>query len=286
MAITPTIPDCASAAAGGTAIGDYSQQLYTFFNAQSGDFTLENVVGGPSAVTSFTATHSDGWQINFRVTGGEILTLIDPDGTIADSASPGTPTNASSEVVFVPSPSGTSANCFYAQYGDAILFAIKNSGNTFPIYCSHVGFIAQPHNASDGDIFLDGKGTLGYIPNEQAGSGAGDWGSTIAANSECEIRVAEATWENYTFDSTAAVADTSGNVRFSAMTIFGANGGNPSASADPNIAIFRYLRIDGGADAAPLNVIPSSASNQAFVRINESLNNTRMVALWNKTVTP
>jgi len=286
MAIVPTIPDCASAAAGGTAIGDYSQQLYSFFSAQVGFFALQNVVGGPSAVTSFTATHTDGWQINFRVSGGAILTMIDPDGTIADSASPGSPTNASAEVTFIPSPSGVSANCFYAQYGDAVMFGVKDSGNTFPQYCCQIGKIIQTDNASDPEVFVDGLAILAYLPNESPSSGVGDWGCVSSANSQCFVRVGEADWQAYTFGNTGAVTDTSGNIRFSSINIFAPSTGSPSATNDPSIGEFRFLRIDGSVDAAPLNVIPSSASNQAQVRLNDVASDTRMVALWNKTVTP
>tara|TARA_Y100000588_G_scaffold235400_1_gene248977 strand:- start:286 stop:1152 length:867 start_codon:yes stop_codon:yes gene_type:complete len=288
MAVSnPTIPNTLSGAAAGTTINDLMQRLYDFFSTQVGGFTLSNVVGGPSAVTSFTATHSSGRQVNFRISGGAILVMIDPDGTIADSSAPGSPTNASPELVFVPaSPTGISTACGFAQYGDAILFYVKDTSAAFQQYCSHVGRIAVMDLASDEEVFIDGWGILGYIPNESPGSGLGDWGCVNAANSHCVIRMGESTWLPFTFVSTANVSDTSGNRRFGAIDIHAGDSGSPTSTSDPSVGELNYIKIDGQTDAAPLGVPPSTASNQAWLRLNDANSNTRMVALWNKGTTP
>jgi hypothetical protein len=51
--------------------------------------------------------------------------------------------------------------------------------------------------------------------------------------------------------------------------------------------LLRYIQADTTTTAgAPLSVKPSSATNQGWLRVNNSATTTRMVILWNKLTTP
>ena len=282
-----TIPTCASGNAAGTAIQDYMTSFHAAFAAAPGSFTICNVVGSP--VTSFTATHTYGWQINYRVSGGAILSLIAPVGGIANSASPGTPTNAYAEDTLIPSPSGTSTRWQFAQYGDAVFFAINGTANTFSLYGLHQGAIYAP---GDADSVTRGLGTLAYLPCGDASallSTAFQWFSvnSTASNRKSYLRTAAGTWpsptlplgpNSYTIQVAAILA---------VLAACAPDSGTPASNTSPQRGLLRYVQVDTTTTAgAPLSVKPSSATNQGWLRVNSSATTTRMVILWNKLTTP
>ena len=282
-----TIPTCASGNAAGTAIQDYMTSFHAAFAAAPGDFTIENVVGSP--VTSFTATHTDGWQINYRVSGGAILSLIAPVGGIANSASPGTPTNAYAEDTLIPSPSGTSTRWQFAQYGDAVFFAINGTANTFSQYAIHQGAIYAP---GDADSVTRGLGTLAYIPNGDNNANGGTafyWFSSNAtgSNRKSYLRRSASAWPNPTIPATPNVYTTQIEGILSNMSVAAPDSGTPAPAANSLRGLWRYVQIDTTTTAgAPLSVKPSYATNQGWLRLNNSTTTTKMVILWNKLTTP
>lgn len=282
-----TIPTCSSGNAAGTAIQDYMTAFHAAFAAALGGFTLSNVVGSP--VTSFTVTHTDGWQINYRVSGGAILSLIAPSGGIASSAAPGTPTNAYAEDTLIPAPSGTSTRWQFAQYGDAIFFAINGSANTFSAYGVHQGAIYSP---GDADSVTRGLGTLAYIPSGDANavsSTAFLWFSTnvTAGNRKSYLRIAVGTWPGPTLPAAPSTYSTQITGFLAALPPVAPDSGTPASASNPVRGLLRYVQADTTTTAgAPLSVKPSSATNQGWLRVNNSATTTRMVMLWNKLITP
>jgi hypothetical protein len=279
-----TVPTCVAGNAAGVAIQDYMTVLHARCAAAPGDFAVANVVGSP--VTSFTLTHTLGFQINFRVSGGAILSVIAPAGGIANSAAPGTPTNAYTEDTFIPSPSGTSTRYQFAQYGDAILFAINGSANTFSIYASHTGKIRVVNDGADA---TGGLGLLAYIPNPVTGTTAFNWFCTNAtgSNRKSHIRVAAGTWADPVIPISIGNYTTQIAARLGDLPVAVPDSGAPAASTSPVRGVFRYLRIDTTTTAgAALSVLPDGGSNQGWLRLADTATTTRLVALWNDTVTP
>jgi hypothetical protein len=279
-----TIPTCASGNAAGTAIQDYMTSFHAAFAAAPGSFTIGNVVGSP--VTSFTATHTDGWQINYRVSGGAILSLIAPSGGIANSASPGTPTNAYAEDTLIPSPSGTSTRWQFAQYGDAIFFAINGSANTFSVYGVHQGAIYAP---GDADSVTRGLGTLAYIPADTSATTAFFWHCTNAtgSNRKSYLRLALGTWASPVFPVALVNFATQIAGILASLVMAAPDSGAPAATSSPHRGLYRYVQVDTTTTAgAPLSVKPSSATNQGWLRLNNAAATTRQVILWNKLTTP
>lgn len=280
-----TIPTCAKLTAAGTAVGDYLKSLHDWLAANPGNFTIANLVGGASP-TSFTLEHTDGWQINYRISGGEILSTIDPDGEITDSATPDASANAQPEDAVVPSPTSTSTTMLVARYDDALLWMIKDNTNTFQRYAIHQGKILVPNRASDEALGLDGLGTLAYLPTEAPASTVGDWGCNNSANSKSYLRVATSTWQTPTYRSLSSVSDTCGITRFYAPSMFAGDSGSPSTSSDPELGSLKYVTGDGGTTLSPFAVVPSTSTNQGWLAIDDNNSTTRMRVLWDKTVTP
>lgn len=279
-----SVPTCSSGNAAGTTIQDYMTAFHAAFAAAPGDFTLENVVGSP--VTSFTATHLDGWQINYRVSGGTILSVIAPDGGIANSAAPGTPTNAYAEDTAIPSPSGTSTRWQFAQYDDAIFFAINGTANTFSQYAIHQGAIYAP---GDADSVTRGLGTLAYLPADTSASTAFIWSCTsgTAGNRKSYLRLAAGTWASPVFPLTLSNYNTQVASVIVNLPVCTPDTGAPSNISSPCRGLYRYLQVDTTTTAGtPLSVRPSLATNQGWMRLNNSASATRQVILWNKLVTP
>lgn len=279
-----TVPTCVAGNAAGTAIQDYMTVLHARCAAAPGDFTVANVVGSP--VTSFTLTHTSGFQINFRVSGGAILAVIAPAGGISNSASPGTPTNAYTEDTFIPSPSGTSTRYQFSMYGDAILFAINNAANTASIYASHIGKIRVVNSGADATA---GLGVLAGSPNPVVASTAFAWFCTnaTASNRRSHIRIAAGTWADPAIPITISSYSTQIAERLSDIPVSLPDSGTPSVSTSPVRGVFRYLRVDTTTTAgAALSVLPDGGSNQGWLRLADTATTTRLVALWNDTVTP
>lgn len=279
-----TVPDCIADNSAGTAIQDYMTAFYNAWVAEPGDFTISNVVGAP--VTSFTVTHTAGFQYNFRVSGGAILSLTAPDGGISNSASPGTPANYKPEDTIIPSPSGTSTRYQFAQYGDAYAFAINGSANTFTQYCAHEGVIRVVNNGAD---VTEGLGTLAYIVNSADAGTAFHWFSSnaTAGNRKSSIRLGASLWASgVTLALTIANYSTQVAQRLVDLLVSAPDSGTPGAASPPR-GVYKYLRIDTTTTAgAPLSVLPDSTSNQGWMRLNSSASTSRLVMLWNKLVTP
>lgn len=279
-----TEPNCVAGNAAGVTIQDYMTAFYNAWVAEPGDFTISNVVGAP--VTSFTVTHTTGFQYNFRVSGGAILSLTAPDGGIVNSASPGTPTNYKVEDTIIPSPSGTSTRYQFAQYGDAYLFNINGSANTFTQYSAHEGAIRVVNNGAD---VTDGLGTLAYIINSTDAGTAFQWFTSNATpgNRKSSIRLAAALWSSgVTLLSTVANYSTQVAQIFCDLPVAAPDTGTPGISSPPR-GEYKYLRIDTTTTAGvPLSVRPDAGSNQGWLRLGSTASTTRLVALWNKLVTP
>lgn len=278
-----SVPTCASGNAAGTAIQDYMTAFHAAFAAAPGDFTIENVVGAP--VTSFTATHLDGWQLNYRVSGGVILSVLAPEGGIANSAAPGTPTNAYAEDTLLPSPSGTSTRWQFAQYGDAVFFGINGSANTFTINAFHQGSIYSP---GDADSVTRGLGTLAYIPADTTAATSFFWHCTTATagNKKSYVRIGENLWNAPGFP--VALLNFNQNIagKICNNVVLVADSGGTSTFS-PIRGLHRYLQIDTSTTAGlPLSVLPSTASNQGWMRLHNAAATTRQIILWDKTVTP
>lgn len=278
-----SVPSSASGNAAGTAIQDYMTAFHAAFAAEPGDFTLENVVGAP--VTSFTATHLDGWQINYRVSAGTILSVIAPEGGIANSASPGVPTNAYTEDTIIPSPSGTSTRWQFAQYGDAIFFAINGSADTFSVYAFHQGAIYAP---GDADSTTRGLGSLAYIPADTFAATAAFWHCTSATvgSKKSYLRIGTSLWNAPAFP--VALVNFTQNIigKLCNYPVIAADSGATSQFS-PARGLYRYLQIDTSTAAGlPLSVLPSTASNQGWMRLSNGASATRQVILWDKMVTP
>lgn len=70
------------------------------------------------------------------------------------------------------------------------------------------------------------------------------------------------------------------------MPILTPDSGTP-ATTSPCRGLYRYLQIDTTTAAGlPLSVLPSSSTNQGWLRINSAAATTRQVMLWNKLTTP
>jgi hypothetical protein len=283
-----TIPTVAKLTAAGTAIGDYLKSIHDWLDANPGNFTISNLVGG-SSPTSFTLTHVDGWQINYRIDAGVIRSLIAPVGGISDSASPGTPTNAQPEDIVCPSPSGTSTTLHIARYEDALLIGINATGNTHWAYGWHQGRIALPDDTTDAALGADGLGTLAYLPVSSTASTNFAWfGITSIPNKKSYIRVGASVWGNLTTtrDIGSAITVARATKRFMAAELNAVDSGSINASTAIRYGSLKYIRADAGAALAPLQVVPSFGSDQAWMAINGTNNTTRMRCLWNKTVAP
>jgi len=282
-----TIPVCSSGlSAAGTTTADYLDAFYTFWAANAGSFTLENVVGAP--VTSFTATHLDGWQINYRLDSGTILSLIAPEGGIADSAAPGTPTNASVEDVILPVTAGTSAQMSIAIYTDAVFCGIKDAGTTHYEYGWHQGKIHVPGDLSDPARGNDGLGVLAYLIDGAQSATAFKWLCTsgVAGNRKSKVRTGTSTWDSPGITRSletgwAAAAEK----RMASEGITATDGVQPSTSS-PTRGLYTYLRADTSGTLAPVSVVPSLTTDQGWLAIRDSSSATRVRILWNKTATP
>ena len=282
--MSDTVPVCVGANAAGTAIQDVMTAFHAQWTAAPGGFTISNVVGSP--VTSFTVTHDDGWQINYRVSGGAILSLIAPEGGVSNSASPGTPANAYAEDTLIPAPSGTGTRYQFAQYGDAILFAVNATANTHSAYAIHQGRILNRNNAVDA---LNGLATLAYIPHDTASSNAFSWlnSNTTAGNRKSYLRVGAGVWASPIYATTPNSASVLTAERIGPIAAKAPDSGTPSSATSMTRGLWRYLFEDTSSPAGnPLSVLPVPTSNQGWLRLNGSNSATRLVALWDKTVTP
>lgn len=281
MAITTVA--AARLTAAGTAIQDYFTALYTWIVANPGNFTVENAAGTP-AISSFTLTHSQGWQINLRVSAGTVLGMIAPDGGITDSASPGTPLNFSGESAYLPTITGTALNCDVIRASDMLTFCLKNSAETFWPYGFQVGKIFVPDNSNDAaDYFIDGLGVFGNVPVVSTGAVGIGWGSATSTGAVSRIRVSQSVWQNCMFESTGAITGSAPQgARPAPFTIVAAA---IQATGSPQYGRTKYIRRHN-ANAVPFTIVPGAATNQGWMHFNSSAASGANLILWDRTVLP
>lgn len=286
-----TIPTCVRLTPAGVTLQDTVTSFHAWLTANPGNFTISNVVGSP--VTSFTITHTDGWQQNFRVSGGALLSMIAPTGGIESSAAPGTPTGHSVEDVLLPAFTGTIADVSVARYADALFLSVKATGATHSAFTFHSGRIGLPEDASDAARGIDGLGILAYVIDQSANT-AFSWFTinVTASNRKSKIRAALTTvngWVDPTVrnDVVTQPSTTFANRRFcSVKLVAGPPGGVPAQASNADLMALKYIRSDATTSLLPFQVVPSASTNQAWMAIGGANTNTRLRCLWNKTVTP
>lgn len=284
--MAPTIPTCVKLALSGTTAADWIDDFHTWIAANPGNFTVSNAVGSP--VTSFTLTHTNGWQINYRLSGGVILSLIAPSGGISDSAAPGTPTNASPEDTLLPAFSGTSATALIARYDDAIFCGIKNSAATALSYAFMQGVVVQITSKTNNSP--SGLGVFAYLIDGSPSATAFKWFSVTgtAGNRKSYIQINDTDWASLTVTRNLENVNSAGaGTRFSQEGLAaGSSGDTPSSTSDPCRGVLKYLYADTVTTAAAFSVDPSSGFDQGQLAVRDITTATRMRVLWDKTVTP
>lgn len=278
-----TLPACVRLVAAGATLQDHVTAFHTWITANPGNFSVDNVVGSP--VTSFTLTHSSGWQINYRISGGALLTLIAPSGGITNSASPGTPTNAMTEDTAFPALSGTGVRANVARYADAIFWGIQSSGfNSYP-YAIMAGRCVD--SLEPFDVRWVGLAHFGYLMGGATVATNNAMFTTAASQRRSKVRILEGAWS-----SPATIAASFGQTqaargRFCPLVVQTTlTDATPSASTSPPVGVCAYCRIDTVAALAPLNVVPSDTTDQGMLSVNDSTSTTRFRVVWDKNVTP
>jgi hypothetical protein len=264
--------------------------FYTAFNANRGGFDLINYIEAGGNVEAFTAEHADGWQINFRLTSNTIRYVIAPNGGILDSTDPldTSPTDASAEFVGIANVATASTRFQFAQYGDAILIQFNNAANTFTFESLHIGAIIAEGDRNSG---LRGLGALAGSPAPSAFATTDQWFSTSITPSQRRsiIQTAPGQWASPTLPlSTGSLAagQTARRVHLVPISAPDTTATAPN-TLSPVRGSLKYLRMDTTTTAGnALTVLPSASNNQGWLRISNTTGGTRMVILWNKTVTP
>jgi hypothetical protein len=282
-----TIPTCAALDASGTTLQDYVTQLYTWLLSNPGNFTISNAAGVP--VSSWTMTHIQGWQLNFRTSGATLLCMIAPSGGVVNSASPGTPAGFT-EVVCISSLTSTNIRCLIARYEDAVFFGIRTSTLNGIGYAFVAGRIGAPIQGQDIANGMDGLGILSSIPTETNTTAANAWFSTNAARTS-RLRLSATEWVIGLYSAWGpSISQSSGTRRFTPAPLVGNPDGVgvPSASQSPLIALCKYVAWAGGSSDSvpPFTLNNDPLSNQSWMAINSTSAVTRMRILWNKTVDP
>lgn len=286
-----TIPTCAVLTPAGALSADHFTSFYTWISANPGNFTLSNITGTP--VTSFTLTHTDSWQLNFRLSSNIAYCMIAPDGGISNSATPGTPTGYTESIAFPLIATGSGARNWIARYEDAIFFGIAHTDLSYMTYAFMAGSIGQPLQAQDVANKIDGLGILANIPTNSPSGSSGYWFSTIstAAARQSRVRSGATSWcIGVTYQGSAYnISQSSSTRRFSPIMLTGdPTGVNAPGSASPNICMTKYVYFAGGVSDAssPFSLNESASTNQAMLTINNASSTSRMRILWDKTVDP
>lgn len=282
-----TIPTCAALTAGGTAIQNYVTELYTWILANPGNFTVSNAAGGP--VSSWTLTHIDGFQLNFRISGTTLLVMIAPDGGIVNSATPGTPTNYV-EVIGLITPSSQSTKCHIARYEDAIYFSYSSSSNNYINSAFLIGRIFAPLQDQDAANGVDGLGILAAVPSDNTAVNQNYWYSSSTTR-QSKARCGGSIWANgLTHKDNSGPTQYSAIKRFQNVSICGDPSGVAAASpySSPIIYMSKYTAwACGPSDSITSYSLNESAStNQAWMALTNSVSSTRQRLLWDKTVDP
>lgn len=283
-----TVPTCAKVTLSGTTNADLIDGWHDWIvaNGAGEGWSVANVVGSP--VTSFTAEHSGGGQINYRLTGGEILGMVSPSGGISDSAAPGTPSGAQPEEVFFPAMAGNSDEALFWLQGNSVAIIVKDTGKT---YCKYMDYRGK--NITTTNIKANGPtgwGSFGYIPTQTAAFTAGSWFTTnsTAVNRKSWIQITDTDWANPTIiRSISSISSAGDGTRFSQESVVaGSSGDTPAGSSDPARGVLKHIFADTVASGLPFSVVPDATVDQAMLRINDSAAATRMCLVWDKFVTP
>lgn len=281
------IPDCAVLTAAGTTLQDYLTALYTRHAAVPGVWTIENVVGGGTP-TSWTQTHPDGYQINYRASGGQLLIGLAPLGGVSNSATPGTPSGWQESVGLI-APSGTNAECLFADYDDTIFFGWKSTAKTAMAGAFLIGrqiITTQAQRAAGGGFAI-----LGGVPTVGSSSTANIWFSSGTPR-HGRLKLDATKWANGLVHSGEPASRTqgTGDYRFDEVAFQGHPDGSsaPNTNASPILGLSKYLSwACGPADSqSPFVLNESAGSNQAQMSLSSSASPTRLRIRWNKTVDP
>lgn len=281
-----TIPTCGSLTASGLTIQNYTTELYTWILANPGNFTVSNATGGP--VSSWTLTHSDGFQLNFRISGTTLLVMIAPVGGIVNSATPGTPTDYV-EVIGLITPSVSSTRCHIARYDDAIYFSYSSAANNSILSAFLVGRIFAPLQDQDVANDVDGLGILASIPSDGATGSSNYWYSTSATR-QSRARCGSVWINGVVHKDASGPSQSSSLKRFQNVMVAGDPSGSslPSVSTSPIVYLSKYTAWGcGPSDSITAYSLNESAStNQAWMALINSTGSTRHRILWDKTVDP
>lgn len=285
MAIT--IPTCAVLTAAGTTLQDYITVFYNWVTSNPGNFTVSNLVGGATP-TSWTLTHTSGFQLNFRVSGGTLLIMIAPNGGIANSAAP--VSAGSVEVIGLPAPSSTSTRAHVARYEDALFFGWTSTTPTHTPNAFLAGRIGAPIQDQDVAAGIDGLGILAHTPSDSNSSASNNWYS-VNTTRQSRARVASTTWAGgLTYPWGSTIAQSGPTRRFSPVVLCGNPDGTnaPIVANSPILLLSKYTAWAGGVSdsVTPFALNESAGSNQAWMALNSANAATRHRILWDKTVDP
>lgn len=277
-----TVPDAVRRTLSSVTTPDLLDDFHTYFAANSGSFTISNVIGSP--VTSFTATHTDSWQINLRVSGTDLYVALAPEGGIADSSAP-TGTDLWEEVGITDISSGVHAQYLIAIFDDAITILTKVSANTHVFEGIHAGKIMSLGRSNYPSLGRDGLGMLCGAPTDNAVSSGGKWFTTTAASARSKIRIASGGfWGVPIVQNIGGVNTVNASARFHDLHVIASadDTTNASSTGSPTVGLYKYLTGDGDLDASPLTVINSgkSGSTQAYLALQDSVSSTRLRLLW------
>jgi hypothetical protein len=232
--------------------------------------------------------------------------LLDPtDSIVAPTVSTSTPptyaaaaTGSSGFVLAARSdlsdPVYLSGLAYGAEYDDAILFAVNNSGNTYWMAGLHAGKIYVPFNASDPALGMEGYGVLGGAPEMQEKSSFSgiNWCGTASSPWDpvySRVKIAPNLWTqigvNASYDcdqgSDTNFADVNDRVVLPPLIMERRVTGDSSLRT--LFGYSKYMRIykqQGGHSAA---IRSTGTDDQAWFRFSGVNGFSRSVILWSKT---
>lgn len=282
-----TIPTCIRRTLSSTDTPTLLDDFHDWLDANPGNFTLSNVVG--ATVTSFTATHTDGWQVNWRVSGTTILMAIAPTGGIADSAAPAATDMSPEEIAVVDISGSAHAQYLIALYDDAITLLTKAAANDEIFDGFHVGKVMAVSRANYPALGRDGLGMLCGGPSDNNFNVGDLWFSTSGNifSRRSKIHVATGQWGSPLISNISSWTTVSDSARFHDVPVFAPPlpSDTPNTANSPAVGILKYITGDGALDAAQLTLINSASSTQAYVSIGyPSSGVSRLRMIWTQGV--
>ena len=273
------VPNSQNLVLSGPTTEDFIDDYEGLLSGVGGTWSTTNVIGDP--VTSFTLQHTSGFQLNYRMDAGQLLSMIAPVGGIVDSSAPGTPTRHSPESVLLPALAGTQAKALLSIYDDAIITSIKNAaGNASPVAFHHGKPLGLPFIRPNGPT---GFGVFAYVPRPNTDSTPYGWFSNAfsAGQRVSWVEVEPGVWRNpglvRGFDSATTAADAGNRLTYGSV-VTGNSGAAPSI-ANPAQAFLKYVFGDTDASNPTFQVIPGDTSDQSILRLSSNTT-TRMGFIW------